>query len=59
MIWQVILLPVGDRHVLPQEDLRPHEAAESCWCRPTDDDGVWVHHAMDRREAIEEGEQRQ
>ena len=42
-------------HVTPIDDLKPHEFNAECWCRPTDDDGVWVHHAMDRREEYEEG----
>ena len=49
--WEVI-----GCHVLPQEDLRPHEISEHCWCVPTDDDGILVHHSMDKRELIERGE---
>lgn len=47
--WEAIALPGGERHVLPLADLKPHAEAPQCWCCPTDDDGVWVHHAMDRR----------
>lgn len=43
-------------HVIPLEDLRPHIEASDCWCRPTDDDGIWVHHSMDGREFAERGE---
>lgn len=43
-------------HVVPTNDLREHEDSEACWCRPTEDeDGVIVHHSMDRREEYEEG----
>lgn len=44
-------------HVVPVDDLREHDTTASCWCRPTYDDGVWVHHSMDRREEYEEGRQ--
>lgn len=37
-------------------DLREHEANGSCWCKPTLDDGVWLHHSMDGRESFETGE---
>lgn len=43
-------------HVLPIDDLRPHIERYDCWCRPTDDGGIWVHHSMDRREFAERGE---
>lgn len=45
-------------HVVPVDDLRPHDANASCWCRPTKDDGVWIHHSIDRREEYERGERR-
>lgn len=54
MSWQV-LTTQGEQHVIPLNDLRPH-TTERCWCRPTDDEGLWVHHAMDRREEIERGD---
>jgi hypothetical protein len=41
-------------HVL--HDLREHEVNGSCWCKPTLDEGVWLHHSMDGREAFETGE---
>jgi hypothetical protein len=41
-------------HVVPIDDLREHEPAY-CWCSPTLDDGVMVHHAMDKREEYERG----
>ena len=31
-------------------DLREHEANGSCWCKPTLDEGVWLHHSMDGRQ---------
>jgi hypothetical protein len=42
-------------HVVPVNDLREHAVSQSCWCRPTPDDGVIVHHSMDLREEFEEG----
>lgn len=48
-------------HVVPIDDLREHEDSAQCWCRPSEDDeepGVWVHRAMDGREAFETGERR-
>jgi hypothetical protein len=42
-------------HVCPVDDLRPHDLNADCWCQPTDDDGVMVHHSMDRREEFENG----
>lgn len=49
---------VRDRHVVPLNDLREHDAISDCWCDPTYDDGVMVHHSMDRREEYERGERR-
>ena len=43
-------------HIVPLNDLRDHETNGSCWCKPTLDDGVWLHHSMDGREAFETGE---
>ncbi|MDB5848251.1 MAG: hypothetical protein JWP29_2003 [Rhodoferax sp.] len=42
-------------HVYPLNDLREHEISSTCWCKPTEDDGVMVHHSMDRREEYENG----
>lgn len=42
-------------HVVPDDDLRPHSLdTGGCWCRPTEDDGVVVHHSLDGREDYEE-----
>lgn len=47
-------------HVVPLGDLRDHEASAQCWCHPTQDDEadsvLYVHHALDGREAFETGE---
>jgi hypothetical protein len=48
-------------HVIPIDDLRDHETSEACWCKPTPDDeepSVFIHHAMDGREAYEAGERK-
>lgn len=42
-------------HVIPLDDLRPHAEKIDCWCRPTLDGDVLVHHALDRREEYEVG----
>ena len=44
-------------HVIPIGDLREHEESVDCWCRPTLDDqeDIFVHHSLDRREEYEEG----
>ena len=42
-------------HVLPIDDLKPHEEKEDCWCKPNVEDGVAVHNAMDKREEYENG----
>ena len=58
MSWEAIALPNGQRHVIPLDDLRPHDESPDCWCRPTEDFegvGVMVHHALDRREQYETG----
>lgn len=44
-------------HVIPMDDLRPHDTSRACWCAPTQDDeepAVWVHHSMDGREHTKE-----
>ena len=41
--------------VIPTLDLREHERSSRCWCCPTWDEGVVVHHSMDRREEYENG----
>jgi hypothetical protein len=43
-------------HIVPLNDLRKHQENGSCFCKPTLDDGVWLHHSMDGREAFETGE---
>lgn len=47
-----------DFHVVPVGDLREHTVSSGCWCRPTPDDehpNIFIHHAMDQREAYETG----
>jgi hypothetical protein len=48
----------GPYHVIPINDLREHECSEGCWCKPYDDEGVWVHNSMDGREIYETGERK-
>lgn len=53
--WLVIEGSLGN-HVVPLDDLKEHDVDGACWCHPTDDEGVLVHHSMDGREKIETGE---
>lgn len=51
----------GYKHVIPLEDIKPHERTVRCWCRPTRDEedrNCVVHHAMDQREKYERGERK-
>lgn len=42
--------------VYPLDDLREHDPDnQGCWCRPTYDEGMLIHHSADGREAYEEG----
>jgi hypothetical protein len=45
--WQVWSVD-GENHVIPVGE--DHSHTEMCWCKPTLDGEVWVHHARDRRE---------
>lgn len=48
-------------HIIPMDDLKDHHADPLCWCRPledTEDPGIWVHNAADRREEYERGRMR-
>lgn len=56
MEWLVdesVLKRTGDLHVIPLDDLKPHECSRECWCRPEEDAEGWDvfrHHALDGRE---------
>lgn len=52
MLWQVIECD-GVMHIVPLGDIEPHLCWLDCWCRPTDDEGIIVHHSQDRREERE------
>lgn len=47
---------VYHNHVMPREDLRAHLGSPECWCKPTEDDGIFVHHSLDKREFYERKE---
>lgn len=53
MNWKATLLGNGERHVYPLDDFRPHDETPACWCKPFEDDGIWVHNALDQRELVE------
>lgn len=60
--WNVISLLdaaniVAETHVVPADDLRDHDIAQSCWCQPVEDEidpKLFGHNAADQRERIEE-----
>ena len=56
-MWRVLFrTEMNCAAVYPIGDLREHDPDNAgCWCQPTYDDGVLVHHSMDRREEFEEG----
>ena len=54
-MWLAVALPNGEHHVIPIDDLRPHDESTTCFCGPTEEDGVQVHHSIDRREDYETG----
>lgn len=48
-------------HIVPEDDLREHDASSTCWCCPAEDCetlGLWIHNALDGRERYETGELR-
>lgn len=45
-------------HVVPDEDLKIHTLSAGCWCRPTEENLIFVHHSMDRREDFEHGKRK-
>jgi hypothetical protein len=49
-------------HVVPDQDLRAHDASTICWCRPELTSWnrllIYKHHAADGREAFETGERK-
>ena len=48
-----------DWHIIPLNDLRPHEPDMQCWCRPeVNEDNVAVHNSMDGREDFESGKRK-
>lgn len=49
----------GEQHIIPCNDLRPHEETHDCWCGPVEYElGVWGHCALDGRDLAELGERR-
>jgi hypothetical protein len=39
-----------DWHIIPGNDVRLHIVSVDCWCQPTDENGIIVHHSLDGRE---------
>ena len=48
----------GLPHLIPDDDLKEHTMElKLCWCRPNkNEDGLYIHNSMDRRELYEESE---
>lgn len=46
-----------DIHVLPENDLKPHDETRACWCQPSvrrEGKGmIVVHNSLDGRELVE------
>lgn len=42
-----------NHHVIPEFDLFEHISTIECWCKPTNDRGVFIHHSKDCREILE------
>lgn len=56
MTWQILYTEqTSTPHVVPIDDLREHQPV-NCWCCPTIDENVLVHHSMDLREEFERGD---
>jgi len=53
--WEV----TPDAQVIPRDDLRQHSQSLDCWCHPTVDEGVTIHHSLDERETYEQGRKAQ
>lgn len=50
MTWTAYTNPP---EVIPNDDVHEHDTGTLCWCRPTFEDGVIVHHSADERELSE------
>jgi nicotinamide mononucleotide adenylyltransferase len=64
MTWRTVRVDpnpgvlMGQVHVVPEQDLREHDAIPRCWCRPMQNiehPPIWVHNALDGRESYEQG----
>jgi hypothetical protein len=40
-------------HVIPVRDQKEHSMTDDCWCAPTIELGVVIHHSADKREKME------
>ena len=60
-MWHSIsgVTPCGSivTHIVPGEDLYPHELSADCWCGPDLDHEFWIatHRSADGREDFESG----
>jgi hypothetical protein len=63
-MWMNITGPTGTgnlvTHIVPVDDLRPHELTSDCWCHPHLDHEDWIatHQSADCREDFENGKRR-
>lgn len=56
--WRAIVLPDGERHVIPINDDVVHDESRFCACKPrlVTEEGkpdVWAHHPIDGRSNLE------
>jgi hypothetical protein len=56
MTWRIHTIPSGERHVVPDDDMRAHDLSAACWCKPSDEgDAILAHRSADGRESFETG----
>jgi hypothetical protein len=47
-------------HIYPPNDLKDHvlDRGGTCWCKPEELEGIWIHNSMDKREEYDNGRQK-
>ena len=48
--WDVRSLRMSPTHAVPIGDIRAHLDIPGCWCGPSVDGDIYVHHALDGRQ---------
>lgn len=52
MTWEVHEI-YDSVHVIPQNDLKPHDVSANCICGVSYENGVYIHNSYDERELTE------